>query len=336
MHPTTLRGVFPEPKQPYKKNFIRENVKSIRQLQGMLRQAGIFEARSVPVKTSTDQAANKNRSHSTDPPTNKKQQQPPTKKTKVKCLDRATQKESKFDKPLVRLKKKALMRGSGALGASGYEEAEPKYTHRSIQTEKCDEMAKLYETGVIKYASKKMPVAPPMAAAKSFVSPKKGADKEGAAGDAMDSSGDAKAPPAATGDDKDFIKENIKSLKSKVGVNKTQSMPGKVPAKPPVTYQRGALPKYLKDRKKDEFEEGEAEPDCPPGHVLLPEDERKETLRVLRQSYADRIQELNSMPVRNDTLRMRRRKMEIEEELKRIDGGIKVFQRPKVFVKINA
>lgn len=28
--------------------------------------------------------------------------------------------------------------------------------------------------------------------------------------------------------------------------------------------------------------------------------------------------------------------MEIEEELKKIDEGIKVFQRPKVFVKINA
>jgi len=42
------------------------------------------------------------------------------------------------------------------------------------------------------------------------------------------------------------------------------------------------------------------------------------------------------MPVRSDTLKMRKRKMEIEEELKRIDGGIKVFQRPKVYVKINA
>lgn len=52
--------------------------------------------------------------------------------------------------------------------------------------------------------------------------------------------------------------------------------------------------------------------------------------------YADRIQELNSLPVRSDTLRIKRRKMEIEEELKRIDGGIKVFQRPKVYVKINA
>lgn len=42
------------------------------------------------------------------------------------------------------------------------------------------------------------------------------------------------------------------------------------------------------------------------------------------------------MPVRNDTYRMMKRKMEIEEELKKIDEGIKVFQRPKVYVKINA
>lgn len=52
--------------------------------------------------------------------------------------------------------------------------------------------------------------------------------------------------------------------------------------------------------------------------------------------YADRVQELNSLPVRSDTLKMKKRKMEIEEELKKIDEGIKVFQRPKVFVKINA
>lgn len=57
---------------------------------------------------------------------------------------------------------------------------------------------------------------------------------------------------------------------------------------------------------------------------------------TLHIGYADRIQELNCLPVRSDTLRIKKRKMEIEEELKRIDGGIKVFQRPKVYVKINA
>lgn len=56
----------------------------------------------------------------------------------------------------------------------------------------------------------------------------------------------------------------------------------KVPAQAPPTYQRGVVPKYLRDRREDEREEVD-EP-CPDGHVLLPEEERKETLRVLRQS----------------------------------------------------
>lgn len=205
-------------------------------------------------------------------------------------------------------------------------------------------------------------------------------------------------------DEKDFIKENMSNMKPRV----TKQTSSKVLAQAPPTYQRGVVPKYLRDRKDDEETDKTDEP-CPEGHVLLPEEERKETLRVLRQSkycfincfiniiwissckkgtcrklqfvklnfqysqgeivwnnnrvffgycetfthikiksiqtkdnrvtflgYADRIQELNSLPVRSDTLRIKRRKMEIEEELKRIDGGIKVFQRPKVYVKINA
>lgn len=57
----------------------------------------------------------------------------------------------------------------------------------------------------------------------------------------------------------------------------------KVPAQAPSTYQRGVVPKYLRDRREEEMKEETEEP-CPDGHVLLPEDERKETLRVLRQS----------------------------------------------------
>lgn len=52
--------------------------------------------------------------------------------------------------------------------------------------------------------------------------------------------------------------------------------------------------------------------------------------------YAALIKELNSMPVSNDTLKKRKRKMEIEDELKRLDEVIKIFQKPKVFVKSNA
>lgn len=55
-------------------------------------------------------------------------------------------------------------------------------------------------------------------------------------------------------------------------------------------YQKGVLPKYLRDRKDTGPKEAEGtmadneQAVCPPGHVTLPDTERKETLRMLRNS----------------------------------------------------
>lgn len=54
-------------------------------------------------------------------------------------------------------------------------------------------------------------------------------------------------------------------------------------------YQKGIVPKYLRERKEQGSKEIEgAKTDdssgCPPGHVPLPDTERKETLRMLRNS----------------------------------------------------
>lgn len=65
----------------------------------------------------------------------------------------------------------------------------------------------------------------------------------------------------------------------------------KDPSQVPEHYQKGVLPKYLKD-KKDDQKEPTDEPECPRGHVLLPEEERKETLRVLRQSTISLLKSL--------------------------------------------
>lgn len=131
--------------------------------------------------------------------------------------------------------------------------------------------------------------------------------------------------------EKDYIQRNIRALEGKT--HKKNEI--RDPTRPPPGYQKGVVPKYLRQRSDANVTEIADELDCPQGHVLLPEVERKETLKVLRQSYADRVQELNSMPIRNETIRMRRRKLELENELKKIDEGIKVFQRPKVFVKVD-
>jgi len=197
------------------------------------------------------------------------------------------------------------------------EEEDSKITHRAMQTEREEDLVHLYDTGVIKYPSA------------GILKLKRTSPQPGGQGDQSFDDVSVEMEKLTT-EDKDFIKENKHNIK----IRPTKQSPKKVITQAPPTYQRGVLPKYLRDKKEEELEVHDA--DCPPGHILLPEEERKETLRVLRQSYADRIQELNMMPVRNDTLKMRKRKMEIEEELKRIDGGIKVFQRPKVFVKINA
>lgn len=107
----------------------------------------------------------------------------------------------------------------------------------------------------------------------------------------------------------------------------------------PSGYQKGVLPKYLRERKEQlPHAEGTGvaiNEVCPPGHVALPDNERKETLRMLRNSFAELVSELNKLPVKTDTLRMRNRKMELEKQLAKLEEGIKVFSRPKVFVKIG-
>ncbi|KAI8439075.1 hypothetical protein MSG28_012940 [Choristoneura fumiferana] len=106
----------------------------------------------------------------------------------------------------------------------------------------------------------------------------------------------------------------------------------------PSGYQKGVVPKYLRERRDSVPDAAAARPDdaaCPPGHVTLPDNERKETLRMLRNSFAELVSELNKMPVKTDTLRMRNRKIELEKQLSKLEEGIKVFSRPKVFVKIG-
>lgn len=78
-------------------------------------------------------------------------------------------------------------------------------------------------------------------------------------------------------DKHNFIKENIMALKQK-------AQKPEVNQNPLQNYQKGVLPKYLRDRKEEQKKELEGDTECPEGHVLLPEEERKETLRVLRQS----------------------------------------------------
>ncbi|XP_057667642.1 uncharacterized protein LOC130900789 [Diorhabda carinulata] len=266
------------------RNFIKENVHNIKQIQGVMQmQKG---SKSKLIKS--DRFRNF-----------------PTGHFRRIIPEKANGEQSKFKRSEVTLKAKSeLVKTEKRHDILS--DAMQKFSHRSVQTERTDDLVSLYETGVIKYAS-----------AKPFKSATKN-NRCHAEGDYEDDFGE-----------KNHIKKNIENLKPKT----IRHQVPKVPVDVPPTYQKGRLPKYLQNKKEEIKEE---EDTCPIGHILLPEAERKDTLKLLRESYASRIQELNTLPVRSDTLRVKKRKQEIEEDLKKLDSGIRVFQRPKVFVKIDS
>ncbi|XP_011506067.1 PREDICTED: uncharacterized protein LOC105368697 [Ceratosolen solmsi marchali] len=109
----------------------------------------------------------------------------------------------------------------------------------------------------------------------------------------------------------------------------------------PPNYRVGVVPKYIKERKEalQKIEEAKAASknvDCPSGHVPVPDNERKQTLSILKKNYQEFVNELNMLPIRTDTLRSHKRKMEIEKQLTKLEEAIKIFSRPKVFIKIDS
>ncbi|KAJ7352835.1 Enkurin domain-containing protein 1 [Desmophyllum pertusum] len=106
-------------------------------------------------------------------------------------------------------------------------------------------------------------------------------------------------------------------------------------------YRRGKVPKYLKSRQ-EQWKQEEAtrianipDPSIPPGHTLMPREERLQTLANLQKNQTELIAQLNALPVRVDTLRVKTMKAELERKLSEIEAALKIFSRPKVFVKVD-
>ncbi|XP_076041263.1 uncharacterized protein LOC143025457 isoform X2 [Oratosquilla oratoria] len=104
----------------------------------------------------------------------------------------------------------------------------------------------------------------------------------------------------------------------------------------PETYKKGELPRYLQKRKEKQklAEEAAAaiDHDCPPGHQPLPDHERRNTLHLLKKSQAAVMRELSSLPISQDTLRVKHLYKELEAKLAQIEDGIRIFSQPKVYV----
>lgn len=106
--------------------------------------------------------------------------------------------------------------------------------------------------------------------------------------------------------------------------------------------QKGHVPHYLLERRDLWRQEAEArqrsqpDPAMPPGHTRMPENQRLETLSNLLQSQSQLLRELVLLPARADSLRAQSHRAELDRKLVQVEEAIKIFSRPKVFIKMDA
>lgn len=105
---------------------------------------------------------------------------------------------------------------------------------------------------------------------------------------------------------------------------------------------KGSSPSYLQARQRDwaRAEQNRIrnlpDPTVPEGHTVLPDRDRRETLNVLRQSQLELLQEYRLLPVRSaDSFGVRQRKTELERRIAEVDEAVRVFEKPRVFVKMD-
>uniref|UniRef100_A0ABI7W8A8 Enkurin domain containing 1 n=2 Tax=Felis catus TaxID=9685 RepID=A0ABI7W8A8_FELCA len=107
------------------------------------------------------------------------------------------------------------------------------------------------------------------------------------------------------------------------------------------TTQKGHVPHYLLQRRDLWRREAEArqhsqlDPAMPPGHTCMPENQRLETLSNLLQSQSQLLRELVLLPAGADSLRAQGHHAELDQKLVQVEEAIKIFSRPKVFVKMD-
>ncbi|EDV21805.1 uncharacterized protein TRIADDRAFT_59897 [Trichoplax adhaerens] len=105
------------------------------------------------------------------------------------------------------------------------------------------------------------------------------------------------------------------------------------------SHPKGKIPKYLTKRQEQWRRDEERrlasipDPNMPPGHTLMPDAERRETLAALFENQRELAMKLAKMPLRCDSYTAMNRKTQVERKLAEIDEAIKIFSRPKVYIK---
>ena len=115
----------------------------------------------------------------------------------------------------------------------------------------------------------------------------------------------------------------------------------------------------IKDKQAQDIYEERAnapDPDCPLGHVKVDNEQRQSTLKQLYLSTelflslrvcviplalfivldrAEMEKKLGHLPIRNDSVTIRRTKEDIEKKIVELDEAITIFSKPKVFVRVD-
>ena len=65
----------------------------------------------------------------------------------------------------------------------------------------------------------------------------------------------------------------------------------------------------------------------PPGTRLMPENERLETLRDLKESIVETNRQLETMPVAARSQKIEKHKKELEEKLARLERAVETFSK---------
>uniref|UniRef100_A0A8C4ZF71 Enkurin domain containing 1 n=1 Tax=Gadus morhua TaxID=8049 RepID=A0A8C4ZF71_GADMO len=160
--------------------------------------------------------------------------------------------------------------------------------------------------------------------------------------DPRNNAGDENQP----GKSVDFIRHNARAA-GKVVLRRSQSLtnlkdneygsaPFNIFDKKP--NQIHCLEKRKEQWRKEKEEKKKIAPDStiPPGHTLMTDGERRDTLQSLKESHKTLVKELLSLPVRADSLSICSRRTQLDRRLSEMEEAIKIFSRDKVFVKTDS
>jgi hypothetical protein len=147
--------------------------------------------------------------------------------------------------------------------------------------------------------------------------------------------------PMPTREEKNFIASNLQEMvdapASPRAVKKLATLQND--DSPTKRDGYGKVPLYLQERKSELAEiaakkkRDEDNKKAPRGMTLMPEEERLDTLRILKDNLKATKDNLSRMPLLVETPSAIRRKASLERKLQEIEDAINIFSRPKVFIK---